>query len=843
VRSVGVVFIHGIFSSPRVWSEFDRLIAGDCDLAQLEALHFSYDSPIVRFNTLRRIPDLDDVADSLDIFLKVEAKHLSTLALVTHSQGGLVAQRYLARTLQRGHGQDLARIMQVVMFACPHSGSEVVLSLRRIAGRWWKHPQESEIRPISAAVAEAHEVVQNRIVHAKSSSAHEYPIAIHVYAGEADNVVKRTSARSVFPNAGVLPGDHFSIVRPDGPAHRSYTTLKRHLLDILGVTEVGSPRPRSSNMRSVLCAPAAGWQRKSVVDTIRQALTAGHRLVVVYGLPRSGKTTAVCDAVDDMADVLVLETSQLTEGDAGRVTQQARDLTGTRVVVLDDILPGSIGAELARSLVSSPDMIVLVTSRTRLDDDLAARLVAVPPLTCTESFSLAEHEIARHGLCVDVEQVVRLLPVGALSLPGALRAFVAETRRTPLELLARQPAPATVVQETRPVADLVAGLAASDRAALAYLVMVAGVTFSDLLAAGLIDQDTMTLVIGRLSGLCLLSQHATVVEVPAVVVDALETVEPAALPAAATAVAAAIRSAAGESGAPVEAALARALPTLARTWLKIGEFTRLGGQLRNDLVDRLNQQGYWTEYVALTKVLIDALDQQGDLVSTVAARGRLARKVAQQGDLDLGWSLLREVGELLGDHGPAAARADLHSNRAFLAHLQGDSKFALQELHRGIALRSATNDPMDLLLAHRLEGNIRLRRGEHRAAAKCYATALACDVPAEAPERLEAETSLAHCELQLDQLDTASNRLARVIRQMRRSPVQTELARALHVSALLAEHRGLPAQALDLARQAADSETRDPAVRTAVERTVWRLERFGAVAAESRTERRAPNDR
>jgi len=76
---------------------------------------------------------------------------------------------------------------------------------------------------------------------------------------------------------------------------------------------------------------------------------------------------------------------------------------------------------------------------------------------------------------------------------------------------------------------------------------------------------------------------------------------------------------------------------------------------------------------------------------------------------------------------------------------------------------------------------------------------------------------------------------------MRRSPVQTELARALHVAALLAERRGLPAQALDLARQAVDIETRDPAVRAAVERTVWRLERFGPLS--TRENDGTPNDR
>jgi hypothetical protein len=184
-----------------------------------------------------------------------------------------------------------------------------------------------------------------------------------------------------------------------------------------------------------------------------------------------------------------------------------------------------------------------------------------------------------------------------------------------------------------------------------------------------------------------------------------------------------VRSAAN---APAETALAAALPVLAKTWLTLGVFDELDVFV---LVEQLNRQGHWDEYVALTRVLIEALDERGDVQDAVSTRYGLARKVAQLGNLGLGWLLLREANGLVGADGPAAARADLHSHRAFLAHLQGDPAYALQELHRSMALRSASDDPVGVLIAHKLEGSIRLRLGEHEAAAACFAAALAVAAP------------------------------------------------------------------------------------------------------------------
>ncbi|MEU0006543.1 alpha/beta fold hydrolase [Streptomyces sp. NPDC006314] len=259
-----VVFVHGLFSSQDTWHPIRRLLEVDPELSGLPVLYFGYESPKFVLNPLRRIPSYDTLADSLQTFLEVDAKKYDKLVIVSHSQGGLIVQRFLARMVTGGRGAELQRIKRVVMFACPNSGSEIFLIARR--GLWARrHPQERELRPINESVTEAHKVVINRIVHAQSVASDCCPITIRAYAGDTDNIVTPTSARSVFPNTGVIPGDHFTIIRPDSHSHRTYTTLKDNLLAALAVEAATHPLPNTDAQKEAKSekgeAPSGiGWE-------------------------------------------------------------------------------------------------------------------------------------------------------------------------------------------------------------------------------------------------------------------------------------------------------------------------------------------------------------------------------------------------------------------------------------------------------------------------------------------------------------------------------------------------------------------------------------------------------
>ena len=224
-----VIFVHGLFSSAGVWRHFDQLIRSDPELSHLTILNFEYSSPKLNWSPLRSIPDFNVLADNLQTYLEVEAVNQSDIILVSHSRGGLIVQRFLSRMISKGRADELARIRRIVMFACPNSGSEVFLTARRGA-IFWRHAQERDLRPINASVTDAQQIVLSRIVHANSIGADECHIPIVAFAGESDNIVTPASARGVFPDTGVLPGDHFTIIRPESLNHRAYTALKKNLL-------------------------------------------------------------------------------------------------------------------------------------------------------------------------------------------------------------------------------------------------------------------------------------------------------------------------------------------------------------------------------------------------------------------------------------------------------------------------------------------------------------------------------------------------------------------------------------------------------------------------------------
>ncbi|MFF0476529.1 alpha/beta fold hydrolase [Streptomyces sp. NPDC004284] len=229
---VDLVLVHGLFSSGKVWQAFEALIADDPELAGWVSVHtFQYDSPFVRLRPDRRVAETDDVADQLGTFLETELADAERIVLVTHSQGGLVVQRFLARKLWNGEGRELTRIKHFTMFACPNTGSGFFLTVRK-ALPLWRNPQERQLRPFDRAVTEAQRTVLSSVVHARGYSDQECPIPVLAYGGTADEVVPPVVARGAFPKGGVVTADHFSIVQPADRKAAAYQAVQRALIKV-----------------------------------------------------------------------------------------------------------------------------------------------------------------------------------------------------------------------------------------------------------------------------------------------------------------------------------------------------------------------------------------------------------------------------------------------------------------------------------------------------------------------------------------------------------------------------------------------------------------------------------
>ncbi|MEV7581611.1 alpha/beta fold hydrolase [Streptomyces erythrochromogenes] len=226
---LGLVMVHGFLSKPSVWDPLRELLAEDPDLGFVDPLAFGYRTGLVRLNPTRVFPTINVVADSLKEYLATEAEGYERLILLTHSMGGLVVQRCLTRMLAEGKGHELSRIRRVVLLACPNSGTEILLSVRRgvLGGR---NPHERQLRPLNEDVTNTRRVIMRDVVHALKVTDRTCPIPFSVYAGESDNIVPAPAAQDVFPDAAALPGDHSSIARPTDRQHRTYTTLRRLIL-------------------------------------------------------------------------------------------------------------------------------------------------------------------------------------------------------------------------------------------------------------------------------------------------------------------------------------------------------------------------------------------------------------------------------------------------------------------------------------------------------------------------------------------------------------------------------------------------------------------------------------
>ncbi|MER6274489.1 alpha/beta fold hydrolase [Streptomyces sp900105755] len=269
--NLGVVFIHGLFSSEKTWAPLAGLLESDEELASATVRRFGYASPkLRRFRPDRRTADYNDLADRLKAFLHYQAAEHDRLVLVAHSQGGLIVQRYLARMINGGQGQQLSKIRGVMLFACPNDGSDFMLPLR---SAWWSgNPQVRALTPLNPDVKDAQRTVLDQIVYAEGVGASWCHIPFWVFGGSEDKVVVRASAQGVFPRVFMLPGDHSSIIQPKTHKDPAYVALRTHLLEVQQ-QEDPSP-PRGTSTPAVVAAP-------SVIPT-----AADPQLRVGQGLPR-----------------------------------------------------------------------------------------------------------------------------------------------------------------------------------------------------------------------------------------------------------------------------------------------------------------------------------------------------------------------------------------------------------------------------------------------------------------------------------------------------------------------------------------------------------------------------
>ena len=304
---VDVVFVHGVRSSGRAWDTLIGLIREDPELSRVVREHvFQYDTRLVSLRVDQRIAEIDDIADQLAVFVSTgDLADAKKLVIVTHSQGGLITLRFLVRMLGDNKGRELARIKQVCMYACPNTGAQFLLSLRRRL-MFWHNPQEQELRPANRRVTETLRQVLRDVVNAEACTESQCPVPIVVYGGTKDNIVPPHQAKGVFPEGGVVTGNHSTIIRPADRKVDSYRVLRQALLAVAsgGAGPERAERTEGAAEQPVHVTVTPPFGRKEGTlhgrDDILRAITAsaGSRVHVLAGLGGAGKSRVALEVAD-----------------------------------------------------------------------------------------------------------------------------------------------------------------------------------------------------------------------------------------------------------------------------------------------------------------------------------------------------------------------------------------------------------------------------------------------------------------------------------------------------------------------------------------------------------------
>jgi pimeloyl-ACP methyl ester carboxylesterase len=230
-----LLFIHGWWSSSgTAWGKFPQFAREDAVLSE------RYDVDVFDYETA---PTGDgysvaEIAQLLRTRMETDWRDYPEVAIIAHSQGGLVARRHIADCF---NNEGRCRVTRVLFFATPHSGALLAKLASKVPFvQSLLHPQtlglaydSPELRALYLAEAEceAHLRVRTKFV----------------VAAEDDMVTRMSAWGSHGPGDYlVLPMEtHGSLVKPQDKDHPSFRIARQFLLeeDLGGIVEADHRQP------------------------------------------------------------------------------------------------------------------------------------------------------------------------------------------------------------------------------------------------------------------------------------------------------------------------------------------------------------------------------------------------------------------------------------------------------------------------------------------------------------------------------------------------------------------------------------------------------------------------
>jgi pimeloyl-ACP methyl ester carboxylesterase len=213
-----VLFIHGLGGSAGgTWQGFPELMRKDAELTKL------YEVDTIEYSTgvFGSKPSLATCAAILKTEIENRYPSYSEIALIAHSQGGLVARYYIAERLLSGQPLPVSRLLT---FATPHQGAGLATLLKWVP---LSSQQIGDLDPNS-------EFMRELGVAWGQAKADRRVLTKHVVAAGDAIVGQVSSMGSWSPSYEVVAGDgHRRVVKPETAGHTSFLIAKKFLLEDL----------------------------------------------------------------------------------------------------------------------------------------------------------------------------------------------------------------------------------------------------------------------------------------------------------------------------------------------------------------------------------------------------------------------------------------------------------------------------------------------------------------------------------------------------------------------------------------------------------------------------------
>ena len=216
-----VIFIHGFIGKvTETWADFPRFLCEDSRLQDWDVINLGYPSSGLPdpFGIWTGDPDIYAIKQLLATRFNFENLNQYTeLALVTHSMGGLVAQRLIL-----DHSDVAQRITHLIMLGTPSNGLK-----KAWYAKVFKNRQIENMAIGSEFITRLRSEWRSRF-----PTYGGMPFRLAVVAGAKDQFVPIKSCHGGFPEEAlfVVSGDHLSIVDPDSNANDSVRLVISELL-------------------------------------------------------------------------------------------------------------------------------------------------------------------------------------------------------------------------------------------------------------------------------------------------------------------------------------------------------------------------------------------------------------------------------------------------------------------------------------------------------------------------------------------------------------------------------------------------------------------------------------